>query len=107
MGNLVHTKQCVRLTEPNVDNQTHIHLNQTKHTPEEPVAQSNEMHVHIKHISKLYMENTGSLPIISRNGNQYLIIAYHCESNDIIVAPFKSQKTLQQIIAHNEIMNWF
>ena len=53
MGNLVHTKQCVRLTEPNVDNQTHIHLNQTKHTPEEPVAQSNEMHVHIKHISKL------------------------------------------------------
>ena len=48
-----------------------------------------ELHTHIEHISKLYTEDTGRSLIRSRSGNQYLMIAYHCDSNAILVAPFK------------------
>ena len=32
------------------------------------------------------------------------MIAYHCDSNAILVAPFKSRKDSHQLLAYNEIM---
>ena len=87
-------------------NRSHSHLDRAKLTPKEPGAHSNELHVRVEHISKLYMDNTGSFPIISLSGNQYLIIACHCDSNAILVSSFKSQKDLYRLLAYNYIMAW-
>ena len=104
MGHLVQTRECVQSKKPKSDNQSHSHLNQAKPTPKEPGTYSNELHVCIEHISKLYTDNTGQFPICSHNGNQYLTIAYPCDYNAILVAPFKSQKDLHQLLAYNDII---
>ena len=87
--------------KPKVDNEAHSHLNQSKPTPEEPFEQSNELHVHIEHISKLYMDNTGRFRIRSRSVNQYHMVACHFNSNALLFAPFKSGKDLHQKLAYN------
>ena len=37
-----------------------------------------------KTISTLYTEDTGRFPVRSRIGNQYLMVAYHCDKNSIL-----------------------
>ena len=56
-------------------------------------------------IEKLYTDDTGRFPIRSRSGNQYIMIAYHCDSNTILQAAFKSRKDKHRIAAYNSIMH--
>ena len=51
----------------------------------------NELHIHAIHTSKLYIDDTGILPVRSRSGNQYFMVAYN-SSNVILVVPFKTRK---------------
>ena len=44
-----------------------------------PSTTSSKIHMHIVHIIKPYTYNTGRLQINARSGNQYLIVAYHCD----------------------------
>ncbi|KAL7545783.1 hypothetical protein ACHAWF_009130 [Thalassiosira exigua] len=67
--------------------------------------QPNELHVKTVHISRLYTDDTGRFPIRSRSGNQYLMIAYHCDGNVILACPFKSQKDKHRLEAYNSIMS--
>ena len=60
--------------------------------------------MHTVHISKLYTDDTGRLPIKARSGNQYLMVAYHCDSNAILVAPFKTRKDKHRLEAYKSIM---
>ena len=60
--------------------------------------------MHTVHISKIYTADTGRSPIKSRSGNQYLIVAYHCDSNAILVAPFKTRKDTHRLEAYKSIM---
>ena len=57
----------------------------------------NELHMHTVHISKLYTDYMGS-------GNQYLMVAYHCNSNATLVAPFKTWKDKHLLEAYNSIV---
>ena len=50
---------------------------------------ANELHIRVEHIRKFYTDDTACFPVFSRNRNQYLMIVYHCDSNAIIVSPFK------------------
>ena len=50
------------------------------------------------------MDDTGIFLIRSCSGNQYLMIAYHCDSNSISVVPFKSRKDSHWLITYNEII---
>ena len=52
---------------------------------------------------KLYTNDTGRLPVFSRSGNQYIMVAYH-SSNVILVAPFKARKNKHRIAAYTSIM---
>ena len=100
MGHLVQSRQDVRSTKPKVDN------SQPTPTPIEPPRYlSKELHLHIKHTRKLYTDDNGPFPIRFRSGNQYLMSAYHCDSDAIIFAPFKSRNYSHQLLAYKYIMN--
>ena len=55
--------------------------------------------------SKLYTDDTGRFPVISRKGNQYIMLAYHYDDNAIMAVPFKSRKDKDRMVAYNTIMH--
>ena len=55
-------------------------------------------------MSKLYTDDTGKFPVCSRNGNQYTMVAYHCDSNAILAVLFTSKKYQHRLQAYDEIM---
>ena len=61
--------------------------------------------MHTCHISKLYTADMGRFPIRSRSGNQYIMLAYHCDSNTIHVQPFHLKGNRHRIAAYNKIMS--
>ena len=65
---------------------------------------SHEIHIQVKHIIKLYTNDIGWFPVRSRSGNQYILIAYHFYSNDIISSPFKSCSDKQRLLSYGAIM---
>ena len=62
------------------------------------------MHIKTTHISKLYNDDTGRFTVISRTGNQYIMVAYHCDSNTTMAVPFKSRKDKDRMVDYNTIM---
>ena len=71
---------------------------------EEPKGRKNKIHIKTTHISKLYTDDTCRFSVISRKGNQYIMVAYHCDSNAIMVVPFKTRKDEYRMAAYNTIM---
>ena len=65
---------------------------------------SNDLHISVEPISKLYTDDTGRFPVRSRSGNQYIMIAYHCNSNTILAKPFKTRADKHCMVAYNSIM---
>ena len=57
-----------------------------------PNQKTKEIHIRDQPISKLYTDDCGRFPIWSRSGNEYIMIADHCESNTILQAPFVNRK---------------
>ena len=97
MGHLVHKRQGVRSTKTNL----------TTTGPQEqalPQVRSNKLHIHVTPISKLYTANTGRFPIHARSGNQYIMIAYHCDTNLILSKPFPERKDTHRLLAYNKII---
>ena len=69
-----------------------------------PPIQTKELHIWDNPIRKLYTDDCGRSPIRSRSGNEYIMIAYHCDSNTILQAPFFNRKDKHRIRAYNSIM---
>ena len=69
-----------------------------------PQVKTSELHVRVTHMSRLYTDDTGRFPIRSRSGNQYIMVAYHCDSNAILACPFKTRKDAHRMEAYNSIM---
>ncbi|KAL7533613.1 hypothetical protein ACHAWF_004560 [Thalassiosira exigua] len=71
-----------------------------------PPSQSNELHIKVEPIGKLYTDDCGRFPIRSRRGNQYIMVAYQCDLNVILMfmCPFKAQKDKHRLEAYNAIM---
>ena len=67
------------------------------------IKKTQEIHIWDQPISKLYTDDCGRFPIWSRGGNEYIIIAYHCDSNTILQAPFVNRKDKHRIRAYNSI----
>ena len=55
-------------------------------------------------ISKLYNDDTGRFPVHARSGNQYIMIAYHCDANLILAEPFSLRKDMHRLLAYDRIM---
>ena len=97
MGHLVQKRQGIRSTKPKPP---------ATSSPEDPIPQvrSNKLLFQVTPISKLYTDDTGHFPIHTCSGNQYIMIAYHCNTNLILAVPFKSRKDNQRLLAYNKIM---
>ena len=52
----------------------------------------------------LYTDNTGRFRIHSRSSNQYLMVAYHCDTNAILIEPFQTRECRHCIPAYTRIM---
>ena len=86
--------------------QTRNHSRPTEPIPPEglPNEGHNKIHIKTTHISNLDTDGTGQFPVISRKGNQYIMVAYHCDANTIIAVPFKSRKEKDHTVAYNIII---
>ena len=94
-GHYVQSRQGVRLTQPKVQQEQ-------QQVPALP--STNDLHITVETISKLYTDDTGRLPSKARIGNQYVMISFHSDTNAILIAPFKSRKDSHRMLAYNEIM---
>ena len=96
MGHLVQKRQVVRSTKPNI---------QPTSSPKEPMpqVQSNELFLQVMSIIKLYTNDTGRFPIHASSGNQYIMIAYHCDTNLILAVTFKTRKDTHRLIAYDKM----
>ena len=105
-GHMVQTRQHVRSTKPTRKYNSLPAPVPEPATPEEEndTSISNEVHIKTTQISKLYTDETGRFPATSRTGNQYIMVEYHCDANEIIAVPFKSRKDKDRIVAYNSIM---
>ena len=65
---------------------------------------SKELHIQVRHISKLYTDDTGWFPVQARSCNQYMMIVYHCDLNVILACPFNSRKDVNILQAYHAIM---
>ena len=97
MGHLVQKRQGTRSTKTKLP---------ATSSPDQqlPQVRSNELHIQVTSISKLYTNDTGRFPVHARSGNQYIIIAYHCNSNLILTEPFASRKDKHSLLAYDKIM---
>ena len=92
MRHLVQKIQGVRSTKPKLPATS-------SPVPKIPQVRSNELHIQVTPISKLYTDNTGAF-----SGNQYIMIAYHCDANLIIAEPFASRKDTHRLLEYEKIM---
>jgi hypothetical protein len=105
-GHLFQGRKGVTSTKPNppVAPVTSIQLPYIKPEPLLPQEKTSELHIRVKHISQIYTDDTGRFPIRARSGNQYIMIAYHWDSNAILACPFKTRKDCHRLAAYNLIM---
>ena len=97
MGHLVQKRQGVRSTKKKL----------TTTSPQEqklPQVRSNELHIHVTPISKFCTDDTGRFPIHARSGNQYIMIAYHCDANLMLDEPFSSRKNTHRLLVYDKLM---
>jgi hypothetical protein len=95
-GHLTQVRQGIRSTKPKEPSKAT--------SPSIPASPSKEMHIWTKPISKLFTDDMGRFPVRSRSGNQYIMLAYHCDSNAILVEPFQSRHDRHRIPAYSHIM---
>ncbi len=65
---------------------------------------SNQVFVVTKLLSKLFTNHTGRFPDRARSGNQYVMNAFHANSNFILQQALKSKSNRYQIAAYSTIM---
>ena len=97
MVHLLQKRQGVRYTKPKLP---------TTSSPDQqlPRVRSNELYIQVTPISKLYTDDTGRFPVHTRSGNQYIMIAYHCDANLILSEPFASRKWKHRLLAFDKII---
>jgi hypothetical protein len=99
MGHLAQQRQNVRSTKPKLPTPAPLVVRPA------PVAMpSNQVFIVIQPLSKLFTNNTGRFPVRARSGNQYVMIAFHANSNLILQQAFKTKSDRHCIAAYNAIM---
>ena len=101
-GHMVQTRAHVRSTKPKTPKAPTP--SPSSSVPSQMEKPSNELHIRMENISKLYTNDTGRFPVRSRTGNQYIMVAYHCDTNAIFAVPFKTRADRHRLPAYNSIM---
>ena len=69
-----------------------------------PATKSEKLFVVVKPVSKLYTDDMGRFPVLSRSGHCYIMLVFHCDSNAILIEPFQSRQDRHRIAAYSSIM---
>ena len=96
-GHLTQSRQGVRSTRPKP-------RTDQEHVPREPMTQLQELFIRTEPISKLYTDDMGRLPIRFCRGNNFIMIAYHVDTNVMLVELFASRHNRHRLSAANRIM---
>ena len=97
MGHLVQKRQGFWSTKPKIPATS-------SPIPQLPQVRSNELHLQVTPISKLYTDDTSRFPVCAVSVNQYIMSAYHCNANLILTEPFASRKDTHRLLAYDKIM---
>ncbi len=103
LGHLAQQHQNVRLTKPK---------RPTPLTPPVPLptassptdVPSNQVFITVHPLSRLYTDDSGCFPVKACSRNQYVMIAFHADSNLILQQAFKSKIDCHPIAPYNAIM---
>eukprot|EP00956_Cyclotella_meneghiniana_P023402 scaffold45578_cov41-Cyclotella_meneghiniana.AAC.1 len=95
-GHLTQVRQGIRSTKPKPSAPVN--------PPASPTTPVKELHIWDEPISKLFTDDMGRFPVQSRSGNQYLMLAYHCDTNAILIEPFQTRHDRHRIPAYNRLM---
>jgi hypothetical protein len=102
LRHMAQQHQNVRSTKPKSDpSPALVPLSQSPATVDSP---SNQVFIKVHPLSRLYTDDTGCFPVKARSGNQYVMIAYHANSNLILQQAFKTRNDCHRIAAYNSIM---
>ena len=101
-GHMVQVRQWVLSTKPKPTRKK-CKQPEANSLPKD-ITPSQELHIKVEHISIFYTCDTGRLPVLSRSENQYIMIAYRCNFNAIIAAPFRSSADKYRLFANGTIM---
>ena len=69
-----------------------------------PAKTSNEFYVVVNPVSKLYTDDMGWLSIRSCSGHRYIMLAFNCDSNVILIEPFQPCHDRHRIAVYIRIM---
>ena len=111
-GHIVQSSQGVRPTkktkhQSRVNKMVPDQITLEKQSEEEyipPPHKTKELHIWDQPSSKLYTDDCERLLIRSRSVNEYIMIAYHCDSNTLLQDPFVNRKDKHRIRAYTSIM---
>ena len=68
------------------------------------MTKTQELFIRTEPIIKLYTDDMGRFPIRSRRGNNFIMLAYHVNTNVILVEPFDSRHDRHRLAAADRIM---
>ncbi len=102
LKHLVQTRQNVRSTKPQSKSQPNPPP--IIETPAPLPEALQEVFLHVYPISKLYTDDMGCFPIRARLGNQFVMIAYHIDKNQILQHAFQTEANKHRIPVFNTIM---
>ena len=69
-----------------------------------PVKTSNKLYVVVEPVNKLYTDGMGRFPIRPPYGHRHIMLAFHCDSNVILIENFQYRHDRHRIAAYNRIM---
>ena len=75
MGHMVQTRQGAHSTKPKNPNKPTNAKTSSSMTVKQPEEPPRELHIHVRHISHLYTDDTGRFTVRIRSGNQYIMFA--------------------------------
>ena len=99
---MAQTRQNVRSTNPKPPTSAKIQAFPASPS-DHPAEITNEVHSWETPISNIYSDYIGRFTVRSRSGNRYFIIIFHCDSNTILQAPFKTKPDKHFLEAYNSI----
>ena len=99
---MLQVTQGIRSTKPNPQ-RINCKLIEATSLPSDTTP-SHEIHIKVKHISRIYTDDTVRFPVRSRSGNKYIMIAYNFDSNATIAAPFKTRSRKHIPLAYGASM---
>eukprot|EP00804_Cyclotella_cryptica_P028768 CCRYP_018720-RA/>CCRYP_018720-RA protein AED:0.37 eAED:0.37 QI:0/0/0/1/0/0.25/4/0/1148 len=90
-GHMAQPRQHIRSTKRNVPSANY------------PASPQHDIDIFTVPLNKIFTDDTGRFHPRARSGNQYIMIAFHSDTNAILVRPFPTKHDVHRIAAYQDI----